>query len=153
MLDDVLQSKNKMSLTTDTWTSEANDAHGLTSHFLTAGFELVSLCLAVEPFTGRHTGVNIASCIKQILRDFNIDLAAVSAVITDNASNIDLASRLGEWTSKHCFGHALQLAIDDGIKMSPGVLEMIKSARAVPIIGSAKISATDIGILACISNR
>jgi len=51
---------------------------------LTAGFELASLCLAVEPFTGRHTMVNIASCIKQILRDFNIDLAAVSAVITDN---------------------------------------------------------------------
>ena len=69
---------------------------GLTCHFLTARFELVLLCLAVEPFTGRHTGVNIASCMKQILRDINIDLAAVSAVITDNASNMDLASRLGE---------------------------------------------------------
>jgi len=70
-LGDVLQSKSKMSLTTNMWTSEANDAYlGLTCHFLTAGFD--SLCLAVEPFTGRHTGVNIASCIKQILRDFNM---------------------------------------------------------------------------------
>lgn len=58
-LSDVLQSKNKMSLTTDMWMSEANDAYlGLTCHFLTADLELVSLCLAVEPFTGRHTGVN-----------------------------------------------------------------------------------------------
>ncbi|XP_065895790.1 zinc finger BED domain-containing protein 4-like [Dysidea avara] len=131
-LSDVLQSKNKMALTTDMWTSEANDAYlGLTCHFLTADFELVSLCLAVEPFTGRHTGVNIASCLKQILRDFTIDQAAVSAVITDNASNMDLASRLGEWNSRHCFGHTLQLAIDDGIKMSPGIREMIKSTKAI----------------------
>ncbi|XP_065895773.1 zinc finger BED domain-containing protein 4-like [Dysidea avara] len=131
-LSDVLQSKNKMALTTDMWTSEANDAYlGLTCHFLTADFELVSLCLAVEPFTGRHTGVNIASCLKQILRDFTIDQAAVSAVITDNASNMDLASRLGEWNSRHCFGHTLQLAIDDGIKISPGMREMIKSTKAI----------------------
>ncbi|XP_065895778.1 zinc finger BED domain-containing protein 4-like [Dysidea avara] len=80
---------------------------------------------------GRHTGVNIASCLKQILRDFTIDQAAVSAVITDNASNMDLASRLGEWNSRHCFGHTLQLAIDDGIKMSPGIREMIKSTKAI----------------------
>ncbi|XP_065895779.1 zinc finger BED domain-containing protein 4-like [Dysidea avara] len=131
-LSDVLQSKNNMALTTDMWTSEANDAYlGLTCHFLTADFELVSLCLAVEPFTGRHTGVNIASCLKQILRDFTIDQAAVSAVITDNASNMDLASRLGEWNSRHCFGHTLQLAIDDGIKMSLGIREMIKSTKAI----------------------
>ena len=112
--------------------SEANDAYlGLTCHFLSADFELVSLCLAVEPFTGRHTGVNIASCLKQTLRDFNIDPAAVSAIITDNASNMDLALRLGEWNSRHCFGHTLQLAIDDGIKMSPGMQEMIKTAKAI----------------------
>ena len=131
-LSDVLHNKNKMSLTTDIWTSEANDAYlGLTCHYLLADCELVSLCLAVEPFTGRHAGVNIASCLKQILKDFNIDSAAVSAVITDNASNMDLALCLGEWNSRHCFGHTLQLAIDDGIKMSPGIQEMIKTAKAI----------------------
>ncbi|XP_065895786.1 zinc finger BED domain-containing protein 4-like [Dysidea avara] len=142
-LSDVLQSKNKMALTTDMWTSEANDAYlGLTCHFLTADFELVSLCLAVEPFTGRHTGVNIASCLKQILRDFTIDQAAVSAVITDNASNMDLASRLGEWNSRHCFGHTLQLAIDDGIKMSLGIREMIKSTKAIVAFYNRSTKAT-----------
>ena len=98
---------------------------------MTADVEPVSLSLAVEPFTGRHTGVNIASCLKQVLRDFSIDLAAVSAIITDNASNMDLASHLGEWNSRHCFGHTLQLAIDDGIKMFPGIQDMIKTAKAV----------------------
>jgi len=129
-LRDVLQSKNKMSLTTDMLTSEANDSHlGLTYHILTADFELVSLCLAVEPFMGGgHTGVNIASCLN---RDFTIDLTAVSAaVITDNASNMDLASRLDEWNSRHRFGHTLQLAINDWITMSLRIWK-IKSAKTI----------------------
>jgi len=79
-----------MTLTTDMWTSEANDTYlGLTCHLMTADFELTSLCIVVEPFTEKHTGVNTASCLKQILGDFSIDVAVVSAVITDNASNMD----------------------------------------------------------------
>ena len=103
----------------------------------------MSLCLAVEPFTGRHTGVNIASCLKQIFRDFNIDLAAVSAVITDNASNMDPALHFGEWNSRYCFGHTLWLAIDDGIKMSPGMQEMIKTAKAIAAFYNCSTKGTE----------
>ena len=129
---DLQQQKNKVALTTDMWTSEANEAYlGLSCHYLTQEFELVSVCLAVEHFTGRHTGVNIASGIRHILSDYAIDQSTVSAVIADNASNMDLALRVGEWRSRHCFGHTLQLAINDGLKMSPGVQDMIKSAKAI----------------------
>ena len=114
---DVQQRKNKVALTTDMWTSEANEAYlGLSCHYLTQEFELVSVCLAVEHFSGRHTGVNIASDISHVLSDYAIDQSAISAVIADNASNMDLALRLGEWRSRHCFGHTLQLAINDGLK-------------------------------------
>ena len=65
------------------------------------------MCLAVEHFSGRHTGVNIASGIRHILTDYAIDHSSVSAVIADNALNIDLALQLGEWRSRHCFGHTL----------------------------------------------
>ena len=46
-LTDVQQSKSKSALTTDMWTSEANTIAylGLSCHYLTANFELVSLCL------------------------------------------------------------------------------------------------------------
>ena len=129
---DLQQQKNKVALAIDMWTSEANEAYlGLSCHYLTQGFELVSLCLAVEHFTGRHTGVNIASGIRHILSDYFIDQSTVSAVIVDNASNMDLALGVGEWRSRHCFGHTLQLAIGDGLKMSPGVQDMIKSAKAI----------------------
>ena len=143
-LTDVQQSKRKLALITDMWTSEANDAYlGLRCHYLTANFELVSLSLAVEHFTGRHTGANIVSCLKQILSNCNIDQAAVSVVVTDNASNMDLALRLGEWSSRHCFGHTLQLAIDDGIKMSPCMQEVIKSAKTIVAFYNRSTKATE----------
>ena len=39
-----------------------------------------------------------------------------------------------------CFGHTLQLAIDDGIKMSP---EMIKSAKAIVSFYNCSTKATE----------
>jgi len=64
-------------------------------------------------------------------------------VATDNVSNMDLALRLGEWNSRHCFGHTLQLAIDDSIKMSPGMQEIIKSAKAIVSFYSRSTKATE----------
>ena len=131
-VEDLQQMKTKVALTTDMWTSEANEAYlGVSYHYLTQDFELVSVCLAVENFSGQHTGVNIASGIRHILSNYAIDKSTVSAVIADNAANMDLALRLGEWRSRHCFGHTLQLAISDGLKMPPAVLDMIKSAKAI----------------------
>ena len=69
-VDLIQQEKCKIALTTDMWTSEANDAYlRLSCHFLTVNFELILLCLAVELFSGRHTGANIVSCLKKILPD------------------------------------------------------------------------------------
>ena len=141
---DLQQRKNKVALTTDMWSSEANESYlGLSCHYLTHEFELVSVCLAVEHFSGRHTGVNIAAGIRHILSDYAIDQSAVSAVIADNASNMDLALRLGEWRSRHCFGHTLQLAINDGLKMSLGVQDMIKSAKAIVAFFHRSTKATE----------
>ena len=62
------QQKNKVVLTTDMWTSEANEAYlGFSCHYLTQEFELVSVCLAVEHFSGWHTGINIASGIYSVI--------------------------------------------------------------------------------------
>ena len=81
-LTDIQQSKSKLALTTDMWISEDNDAYfGLSCHYLTTTFELVSLCLAIEHFTGRHTGENIAACLKLILSNYSIDQTSVSAVV------------------------------------------------------------------------
>ena len=67
----------------------------------------------------------------------------MSVVIADNASNMDLALRLGGWNCKHCFSYTLQLAIYDGIKMSPGMQEMIKSAKAIVAFYNHSTKATE----------
>ena len=86
---------------------------------------------------------NIAAGIRHILSDYAIDQSTVSAVIADNASNMDLALQLGEWRSRHCFSHTLQLAINDGLKMSPGVQYMIQSAKAIVAFFHRSTKATE----------
>jgi len=83
--------------------------------------------------------VNIAAGIK----NYSIDQSAVSAVIADNTANMDLALRLGEWRSRHCFGHTLQLAICDGLKMSPAVLDITKSAKSIVEFFHCSVKATE----------
>ena len=141
---DLQQQKNKVALTTDMWTSEVNEAYlRLSCHYLPQEVELVSVCLAVEHFTGWHTGINIASGMRHILSDYAIDQSTVSAVIVDNASNVDLALWVVEWRSRHCFGHTFHLAINDGLKMSPGVQDMIKSAKAIVAFFHRSTKATE----------
>jgi len=92
VIDLVQQEKYKVALTTDMQTSEANDVYlGLSCYFLIVNFELVSLCLAVEPFfLGDIQEQILLSCLKQILLDCGIHQSAVSAIIADNVSNMDL---------------------------------------------------------------
>ena len=66
---------------------------------------------------------------RYILSDYAIDQSTLSAVIAYNASNMDLALWVGEWRSRHYFGHALQLAINDCLKMLPGVQDMINMPK------------------------
>ena len=67
----------------------------------------------------------------------------VSAVVADNASNMDLAMCLGGWKSRNCFGQTLQLAIDDGLKMSPGIQDIIKTAKAIVAFYNRSCKATE----------
>ena len=64
---------------------------GLSCHYLTQEFKLVFVCLAIEHFSGRHTGVNIALGISHVFSDYAINQSAVSAVVANNALNMDLA--------------------------------------------------------------
>ena len=56
---------------------------------------------------------------------------------------MDLALRLGERNSRHCFGYTLQLAIDDSIKMPPAMQEMIKSVKAIVSFYNRSTKATE----------
>ena len=60
----------------------------------------------------RHTGINIAARIKEVAEMWNIDGEHVSAVVTDNASNMPAAVDILKWNHLPCFAHTLQLAVN-----------------------------------------
>ena len=46
-----------------------------------------------------------------------LSLDQVSAVTTDNASDMVLAMNMLEWTRIPCFSHSLQLAVENELKL------------------------------------
>lgn len=63
----------------------------------------------------RHSGINIATRIKEVAEMWNIDNEHVSAVVTDNASNMLAAMDILEWNHMPCFACTLQLAVNKGM--------------------------------------
>ena len=79
-----------VSLTSDLWTSVANNGYiSLTGHFI-KDWTLCSKTLATRIIDERHSGVNIAKAICDIASDFEIE--SISCLVTDNAANMSVAA-------------------------------------------------------------
>ena len=64
----LVENKTKYSLTTDIWTSFANNAYiSLTIHFIDEYWEMKSYTLATYSFPEQHTGDNIVEKLKEVL--------------------------------------------------------------------------------------
>ncbi|KAL6463247.1 hypothetical protein MHYP_G00276380 [Metynnis hypsauchen] len=103
---------SKITLTTDAWTSIANEAYlGVTCHFINKDWELTSYNLTTMPLEERHTAVNIAEWVEKAAEKFGFSLSNVLAVVHDNAPNVVAALRILEEkygvASQRCAGHTL----------------------------------------------
>ena len=112
-----------LALTTDIWSSCANDAYiSLTAHFIDEGWNSVSCLLATSPFPGQHTAVNIVQKIKENLAAFSIDISKVVGIVHDQASNMILTGELleadSDMISLSCAAHKLQLCIEEGLSIA-----------------------------------
>ena len=104
-----------IALTTDFWTSTSVDSYfGLTSHYISPGWELKGRVLETHKVSERHTGDNIASIMQCAVSQWGIE-GKVSAVTTDNANNIVRGMAILDWPHVCCAGHTLQLAIKAGL--------------------------------------
>ena len=63
----------------------------------------------------RHTCISIATRLQEIAEMWNIDNEHVSAVVTDNASNMSVAVDILKWNQLACFAHTLQHAVNKGL--------------------------------------
>ena len=100
------------SITTDMWTSRAKHAYtALTVHYLNADFQLCCHMLETKEFQVEHTGMQIASELRDILQSWDLPEDKLIAATTDNGSNIVCGLEHLGWNNIRCFAHTLQLAV------------------------------------------
>ncbi|XP_076315879.1 E3 SUMO-protein ligase ZBED1-like [Tachypleus tridentatus] len=116
-----------VAITTDLWTNlKMKPFITLTCHFLTAEWELKTKVVATRAIDERHTGVNIAQHVTDIAAEFGLD--AISALVTDNVSNMKVAAKEAKLEHMFCFSHSLQLDITDALK-EPNIAKVLAAAR------------------------
>lgn len=101
-----LKSAKHVSVTTDMWTSVANDDYmALTCRFMDEQFQWHHLCLEVIPFPEiHHTGDAISSVLTDVLRDWEI-LKQNHVVVRDNGKNVVAAMYIGKFNGIPCLAH------------------------------------------------
>jgi len=103
-------------LTTDCWTSVNNTSFmAVTAHFLNENMEFKSHCLDCTEFSDCHTAENIGEKLKEITRTWDISYK-VTAIVSDNVSNVIAGVRLTGYRHISCFAHSLNLVVQKSLK-------------------------------------
>ncbi|XP_076361643.1 E3 SUMO-protein ligase ZBED1-like [Tachypleus tridentatus] len=112
LINDILNHCMGIAMMSDLWTSQATEAYiTVTGHYLDSNWTLHNVVLTTREVTDRHTGENLANELRSITSEFHIPLNKITALITDNASNMTLRCDNLGWLSVKCFAHTLQLCI------------------------------------------
>ena len=92
-----LESTSDVCVTLDIWSSRQMRSYlGITAHYI-SDWTLRSVVLACKRFRGRHTADNIIRQYEACLTEFDIT-QKISAIVTDNASNMTAAFSLPGYT-------------------------------------------------------
>ena len=137
-----------LAITTDLWTSVANDSYlSLTAHFISLNWELKHVVLGTFPMPEgeSHSADTIEAKLKELLESWNVN-RKVMCCVTDNAKNIvNACSQLG-LPNLSCFGHNINLALKAGTDQHIArVSHLLKKCRK--LVGHFKHSATDTSVL------
>lgn len=105
-------------LTTDLWSSRAKHSYtGLTVHYISQDFHLLTHLLETLEFSETHMAEHITAELEAILVDWELGGSQAVAATTDNGSNIALATQLLNWPHVSCLSHTLQLAVTEAMKL------------------------------------
>lgn len=116
-----------LSLTTDAWASSNKESYmGVTAHFIDDKTKLCSILLTYEAYDDWQTSENLCEFLKNAMREWDIS-HKVTAIVSDNASNIINTVKLGQWRSIGCFVHTLNLVIQTATKEISDVLIHVKN--------------------------
>ncbi|XP_039510154.1 E3 SUMO-protein ligase ZBED1-like [Pimephales promelas] len=105
------------SCTTDLWTSRTADTFmSVTLQYITKSWELQSWCLGCCGLNTDHTAESLKEAFEEKLEDWKLDIARMSGITTDNATNNKKAFEDYTWIP--CFGHNLHLAVNKAIEIN-----------------------------------
>ena len=80
-------------------------------------------CLQTTYFPEQHTADNLAEALRDSLVNWGLDENNLVAITTDNGSNVKAAvARLG-WQWLNCFGHNLNLAVNNSIAAKKRIVD------------------------------
>ncbi|CAH0726848.1 unnamed protein product, partial [Brenthis ino] len=124
MMELVQKAKN-VCLTMDCWTSQVMDAYlAVTAHFL-IDFEMKTVLLHCEHFSGTHTADALAEVLKAIALEWNI-VEKITLAVSNNSTNITSAIAKTGWPFFGCFLYKLNLIIEKAIVLLDYILEKVK---------------------------
>lgn len=138
--DYLVKSSQRVSLTTDTWTSIQNVCYMvLTSHFIDFVWKMQKRILNFIQIAN-HKGETIDKAIEACLKDWGID--RVFTITVDNAASNGIAishikKRLHSWKTVVCDGeflhmrcsaHILNLVVNDGLKELDDSIATVRNA-------------------------
>ncbi|RNA02652.1 zinc finger BED domain-containing 1-like [Brachionus plicatilis] len=105
-----------LSVTTDCWTSPANDPYmGLTCHYIDNEDQLQKIPIALKYVPESHTSQNLASSLKKVFHDYNIE-HKLTSISTDSAANmIKMATFLSGKKHLPFLGHIMNIVVKKNI--------------------------------------
>ena len=119
---------------TDKWSSRALDSYiSFCFIYLTADFQMQSYTLENKPFVAMsHMGEAILESFEKSIEDWSLPRAVPIYVLRDNGSNMRAAMNMSQnFMDLPCFGHTLQLSINDAVSEIEGMISMIAKCKKI----------------------
>jgi hypothetical protein len=141
---------SKIAITTDIWTSMSSIPYAaITAHFIGSNRKLSRVLLDFCHIPYPHSGEQVKNLLLNTFEDFNI-MSKIISVTTDNATNnIKGLNLLNEYLEENleienichfpCFGHILNLSINDGIKCFATIITNLRQIGSVLKNSSKKL--------------
>lgn len=122
----------KVSCTTDAWSSCTMEPYlSLTVHYINKDWKLETHCLRTIYMPESHTGENISNMLRDILREYGLQVSSVVSFTTDSGSNMVKACKELGVPRIPCFGHILHNAITSSLKKHDEVSKLFSLCRQI----------------------
>lgn len=141
-IENIFDNISHLALTCDIWSEmmTVTSYLGVTAHYLHDD-RLVSRCIATVALDQRHTGEYIADKLKEICAGMHISLEKITAVVTDNGSNMTAGIANFLEKNKHlpCFAHTINLIAESAMLVNDFSLLVSKVRDIVKFFKSSVI--------------